>query len=294
MAFLPTAPSLTLLRNSPPSTLAWRYPAHHAGSHLMTVAPPRASPPSSSPSQAQGHMTLLPATASLPSQQHSRLNTIFVSTATRNVMAVTTLAITPYAAPTRPAVASVLVPIPRGTIPVPPPPATRKAAPAHTPRLSVSHVPALMKHTLPSALSVLPLSPMRRVGRMTRCPSTGGFLPPLPGLCPITFWGACLFVREGRGFILSPHPVFCCSHPWPVGLTRQCAWRRMECGGVGVGGGFSFTFWLVHLNVPAHPSPVFAQCPLTPESLQLCWVLHPSAASHRSPCFCTIYRSGLR
>ena len=184
MAFLPTAPFLTLLRNSPPPTLAWRYPARHAGSHLTTVAPPSASPPSSSPSQAQGHVTLLPATASPPSQQHSRLNTIFVSTATRNVMAVTTLAITPYAAPTHPTVAGVLVPTPRGMIPVPPPPVTRRAAPAHTPRLSVSHVLALMKHTLPSALSVLPLSPVRRVGRMTRCTSTGGFLLPSRGYVP--------------------------------------------------------------------------------------------------------------
>ena len=85
-----------------------------------------------------------------------------------------------------------------------------------------------------------------------------------------------------------------CSHPWPVGLTRQCAWRRMDCGGVGVAGGFSFTCWLVHFNALAHPFPVFAQCPPTPGSLQLCWVLHPSAASHRSLCYCTTYRSGQR
>ena len=97
-----------------------------------------------------------------------------------------------------------------------------------------------------------------------------------------------------RGFILSPYPVFYCSHPWPVRLTRHCAWRRMECGGVAVGGGFPVTFWLAHFHVLAHPSPVFAQCPATPGSLQLWWVLHPSAASHRSPCYCTIYRSGLR
>ena len=81
-------------------------------------------------------------------------------------------------APTRPAVAGVLVPTPQGTTPVPPPPAPRRATLAHTPCLSVSHAPALMKHILPSALSILPLSPVRRAGRMTRCTSTGGFSPP--------------------------------------------------------------------------------------------------------------------
>ena len=164
-------------RISPPSTLAWRYPAHHTGSHQTTVSPPSVSPLSSSPSQAHGHETPLPATASPPPPQQSRLNTTFGSTATHNVMAVTSLAITPYAVPTRPAVVGVLVPTQQGTILVPPPPATRRAALAHTPLLSVSHVPALMKHTLPSALGVLPLSPVRGVGRMTRCTSTGRSFP---------------------------------------------------------------------------------------------------------------------
>ena len=123
---------------------------------------------------------------------------------------------------------------------------------------------------------------------------------PLEGCLP--FWGFAPSPSgalappspEDRGFILSRSPVFYCSHPWPVGLTRQCTWRRMECGGVGVGGAFPFAFWLAHFNVLAHASPVFGQCPPTPGSLQLCWVLHPSAASHRSPCYCTIYRSGQR
>ena len=87
-------------------------------------------------------------------------------------MAVTSLAIILYSAPTHPAAAGVLVPTLQGTIPVPPPPATRRAALAHTPRLSVSHAPALTKHIQLSALSVLPLSPVRRVGRTTRCTST--------------------------------------------------------------------------------------------------------------------------
>ena len=184
---LPTAHFLTLLRNSPPSTLAWHYPARHAGSHLTTVAPLSISPLSSSPSQAHGHVTLLPAVASPPSLQHSSLNTIFGSTATHNAMAVTSLAIILYAAPTHLAVAGVLVPTLRGTIPVPPPPATRRAALAHTPRLSVLHAPALTKHILPSALSVLPLSPVRRVGRTTRCTSTGELSPPL-GAMPHHLW----------------------------------------------------------------------------------------------------------
>ena len=177
MAFLPTAPFLTLLSNSPPSTLAWHSPAHNTGSHLTIVAPPSVSPRLFSPSKDHGHVMLCPAIASSPSPQHLRLKTIFGSTATHNVMAVKNLAPTPYAAPTRHAVAGLLVSTPRGTIPVPPPPATRRAALAHTPRLSVSHATALIKHTLPCALSLLPLSPVRWVGRMTRCTSTGGFSP---------------------------------------------------------------------------------------------------------------------
>ena len=183
MAFLPTVPSLTLLRNSQPSTLAGHYPTRHAGSHLTTVAPLSVSLLSSSPSQAHGHETLLPAVTSPPFLQHSRLNTIFGSTATHNAMAVTSLAIILYAALTHPAVAGALVPTLRGTIPVPPPPATRIAALAHTPRLSVSHAPALTKHILLSALSILPLSPVRRVGRTMRCTSTRESSPP-PGALP--------------------------------------------------------------------------------------------------------------
>ena len=182
MAFLPTAPFLTLLRNSPPSTLAWRYPARHAGSHLTTVAPLSVSLLSSSPSQAHGHETLLPALASPPFLQHSRLNTSSGSTAIHNVIAVTSLAIILYATPTHPAVAGVLAPTLRGTTPVPPPPAMRRAALANTPRLSVSHAPALTKNILLSALSVLPLSPVRGVGRTTRCTSTEEISPLLGAL----------------------------------------------------------------------------------------------------------------
>ena len=196
MAFPPSAPFLTSLRNLLPSTPAWRSPACHAGSHLTTVTPTSASPPSSSPSLAPGHERLPRAPASPPSQQQLRLNTIFASTATPNVMAATSSAITLYAAPTRPAVAGVLGPIPRGTTPVPPLPAPRRAALVHTPRLSVLLSPALTKHTLPSALSVLPLSPVRRVGRMMRCTSAGGSSP-----TPLTyFWrlSFLLYCRQGR------------------------------------------------------------------------------------------------
>ena len=122
-------------------------------------------------------MTLLHAIGSPPSPQHSRLNTTFTSTATHNVMAATSLAITLYAAPTHPAVAVVLGPTPRGTTSVPPLPAPRRAALVHTPHSSVSHAPALTKNTLPIVPRVLPLSPVRRVGRMTRCTSTGSHSP---------------------------------------------------------------------------------------------------------------------
>ena len=117
---------------------------------------------------------------------------------------------------------------------------------------------------------------------------------PSRGFAPTPYGALAPPSPEVRGFILSPHPVFYCSHPWPVRPTRHCGWRRRECGGVGVGGGFPFTFWLAHFNVLAYPSPFFTQRPPTPGSLQLCWVLHPSAASHRTPCYCTIYRSGRR
>ena len=200
MASLPTVLSLTLLRNLLPSTLAWPSPARHAGSHLTTVAPPSASPLSSSPSLDQGHETSLHAPASLPFQQHSRLNITFASTATPSVMAATSMAITLYVVPTHPAAAGVLASTPLGTTPVPPLHATRRVAPVHTPRLSVSDVPALTKHTLPSAPSVLPLSPVRRVGRMMRCISTGGLPPPL-----LLILGGCYsyFVARKGGLVLS-------------------------------------------------------------------------------------------
>ena len=133
----------------------------------------------------------------------------------------------------------------------------------------------------------------RRLLPALECVPLEGYLP-FRGSAPSPPGAPAPLSPEDRGFILFPHPVFYYSHPWPVGLTRHCAWRRIERGGVRVGGGFPFTFWLAHFNVLAHPSPVFAQCPPTPGSLQLWWVLHPSAASHRSPCYCTIYRSGLR
>ena len=200
MVFLPTVLFLTLLRNSPPSTLAWQSLTRQAGSHLTTVVPPSASPLSSSPSPVQGHGTLLHALASLPSQQHSRLNTISTSTATPNVMAAISTAITLYAAPTHLAAAGVPLPTPLGITLVPPLHATQRVAPAHTPRLSVSHVPALTKHTLASAPTVLPLSPVRRVGRMMRCASTGGLPPPL-----LLTFGGChsYFVARKGGLVHS-------------------------------------------------------------------------------------------
>ena len=143
----------------------------------MTVTPRSASPLSSSTSLVQGHETLPHVLTSLPSQQHSRLNTTFASTATPSAIAATGLATTLYAAPTHLAAAGVLALTTPGTTHVPPLHATRRVPLAHTPRLSVSHALALTKYTLPSAPTVLPLSPVRRVGRMMRCTSTGGFFP---------------------------------------------------------------------------------------------------------------------
>ena len=78
-------------------------------------------------------------------------------------------------------------------------------------------------------------------------PSRGSAPSPLERMLPF-------HLRTG-GFIHSPRPDIYYSHPWPVGLTRHCAWRRMERGGVGVGGRFSFTFWLAHFNVLILSSP---------------------------------------
>ena len=144
------------------------------------------------PSPDQGHKTSLHALASLPSQQHSRLNTTFTSTATLSAMAATSMAITLYVAQTHLTVAGVLMFTPLGTTHVPPLHATQRVTPAHTPRLSVLHAPALTKHTPPSALSVLLLSPTRRVGRMMRCTSTGGLSPfPLTYIWWLSFILCC-------------------------------------------------------------------------------------------------------
>ena len=202
MAFLPTAPFLTSRRSSPPSTPAWRFPARHAGFYPTTALHSNASPLWSSPSPAQGRATLLPAVSSLPSQQHLRLNTTCqcASTATPSVMDTTSLASTLYIAPMHQAATGVLAPTPPGITLVPPPPTTRRAVHAHIPRISVSYVPALTRHTLPSAPTVLPMSPVRRVGRMMRCTSTGGLAPPL-----LLTFGGCYsyFVAHKGGLVLS-------------------------------------------------------------------------------------------
>ena len=201
MVSLPTAPFLISLMSSPPSTPAWRFLAHHAGSYLTTAVLPSASLLWSSPSLAQGRATLLLAVVSPPSQQHLRLNTTSASTATPSVMAATSLAITPYAAPMHHAVAGVLAPTPPGITLVPLPPATQRVALAHTPRLSVSHAPALTRHILPSALSVLPPSPVRRVGRMTKCTSPGGLSPSPLAYIWWLFFHTWLPAREALCFL---------------------------------------------------------------------------------------------
>ena len=112
----------------------------------------------------------------------------------------------------------------------------------------------------PGASSPRSVLSRRRLLPALECVLLEGCLP-FQGSAPSPPGASAPPSPEDRGFILFPHPVFYYSHPWPVGLTRHCAWRRMERGGVGVGGGFPFTFWLAHFNVLAHPFPVFAQCP---------------------------------
>ena len=194
------------------TTFLANVPARLAGSHLTTVALPSAYLLSSSPLLDPGRGTSLRAPASLPFQQHSRLNTIFASTATPSVTAATSTAITLYTIPTHPAAADVLALTPLGTSPVPPSHATRRVAPAHTPRLSVSHVLALTKHTLPSAPSVLPLSPVKRVWMMMRCTSTGG-LPPTPLTC---IWRLLLLLCCPQGMPCSFSGLLCpARRGWP-------------------------------------------------------------------------------
>ena len=96
------------------------------------------------------------------------------------------------------------------------------------------------------------------------------------GLCPITSGAYAPSLPEDWGFILSPRPDFYYSHPWPVGLTRHCAWRRMECGGVGVCCGFPLTFWLAHFNVLALSSPFSLNALQLPGPISCGWIRYPS------------------
>ena len=192
--------------------------------------PPNASPLWSSPSLAQGCATLPLAVALPPSQQHLRLNPTSASTATPNVMAATSLAITRYAAPMHHAVAGVLSPTPPGITLVPLPPAKRRVDLAHTPRLSVSHVPALMRHILPSAQSVLPPCPVRRVGRMTRCTSPGFSPSPLTDIWWLFFILGCL---RGRPLcflwlVMHQQKVACLMRHHPVSRDR-CQISHLRC-----------------------------------------------------------------
>ena len=179
----------------------------------------------------------------------------------------------------------------------PPPPAPPGPSPGAPPVLS-GLSPGTSHHPYsPGASYLSPSCSLERESLPLQLPSSlqlTGSCSPLLGLCPISFWSVYFFSPGVGGFILAPRLVFFCSNPWPIGLTRHCAWRRMERGGVGVGGGFPFTFWLVHFNVLALSSPFFAQRPSTPRFFQLWWVFSPPAASHCPPCYCTIYRSGLR
>ena len=127
--------------------------------------------------------------------------------------------------------------------------------------------PLILPPGAPSPRSVLSrrrLLPALECVPLEGCLPPRGFAPsPLERMLP-------LHLRTG-GFIPSPRPDFYYSHPWPIGLTRHCAWRRMERGGVGVGGGFSFTFLLAQFNVLTLSYPFCTQRHPTPGSLQL-WV----------------------
>ena len=139
--------------------------------------------------------------------------------------------------------------------------------------LCLAHFAALtLPPRAPSPRSVLScrcLLPAKECVPLEGClPSRGSAPSPLECMLPF-------HLRTG-GFIPSPHPDLYYSHPWPVGLTRHCTWRRMERGGVGVGGGFPFTFWLAHFNVLALSSPFSLNALQLPGPFSCGWVQYPS------------------
>ena len=120
-----------------------------------------------------------------------------------------------------------------------------------------------------SVLSHWRLLPALECVSLEGCLFPRGFAPsPLERILPLR-------LRTG-GFIPSPRPDFYYSHLWPVRLTRHYAWRRMERGGVGVGDGFPFTFWLAHFKVLALSSPFSLNALQLPSPFSCGWIRYPS------------------
>ena len=76
-----------------------------------------------------------------------------------------------------------------------------------------------MRHTLPSAPSVLPLSPVRRVGRMMRCTSTGSLPPPLL----LTFGGCYSYFVAPKGALVLSQACYALRDR--DGPTSESPWR---------------------------------------------------------------------
>ena len=93
----------------------------------------------------------------------------FVSTSTASVPTASSLAITPWSAPTLLFVAGVPPLTPPRSIPAPPPPVATRAAYAGTPRLSAPAVPVPTTHTPPSEPNAPFQNPTRWMRKMTRC-----------------------------------------------------------------------------------------------------------------------------
>ena len=123
------------------------------------------------------------------------------------------------------------------------------------------------------------------------CPSLG--MPPLPGLCPITSGAYASFSPEDGGIYPFSSPGFLLLTP----LARRTDQAlRLEAHGTWWRGSrwwIFFTFWLAHFNVWPFP-PLFRSTPSSSRVPSAVGGYDTPAASHRPPCYCTIYGSGLR
>ena len=165
-------------------------------------------------------------------------------------------------------------PFPHGRIP---PPTVCSPCPFERHLSTLGHYAWRVLPSLPRPPGLLYPGVCCRVGASSQLWSVSLLRDASPqGLVPSPLERMLPFHLRTGGFIPSPHPDFYYSHPWPVGLTRQGAWRRMERGGVGVGCRFPLTFWLAHFNVLALSSLFSLNALQLPGPFSCGWVRYPS------------------